>query len=106
MWFEAARSPHLYRRNNFRSFIERHFRSLGADWKRRMVKEIENFTEDYSENGFVCDEGVGPSNVPIRMQEMMIVMIVVITMMIMRRIRRKKQMRIRPRRRVLSMSSR
>ena len=33
MWFEAARLPHLYRWNKFRSSLERNFRSLGADWE-------------------------------------------------------------------------
>ena len=66
MWFEAARSPRLYRQNKFRSFIERNFKSLGADWERRMVKEFGNSTDDSSEGRFGRDEGAGPSNVPVR----------------------------------------
>ena len=66
MWFDAACLPHLYRWNKFRSSIERNFGSLGVDWERRMVKEFGNSTDDSSDGRFGHDEGVGPSNVPVR----------------------------------------
>ena len=66
MWFETARLPHLYRWNKFRSSTKRNFKSLGADWERRMVKEFGNSTDDSSEGGFDHDEGAGPSNVPVK----------------------------------------
>ena len=66
IWFEVARSPHLYRWNKFRSFLERNFRSLVADWEWRMVKEFGNSTDDSNEGGFGRDEGASPSNVPVR----------------------------------------
>ena len=66
MWFETARSPHLYRWNKFRSCIDRNFKSLGVDWEQTMVKEFENSTDDSSEGGFGCDEGASPSNVLVR----------------------------------------
>ena len=66
MWFEAARSPHLYRQNKFRSSLERNFISLGADWEQKMVKEFHNSTDDSSDGGFGHDEGTGPSKVLVR----------------------------------------
>ena len=42
VWFEHAAQPHMYRWNKFRSYLERNFRSLGANWESRMVKEFEN----------------------------------------------------------------
>ena len=65
-WFVRAVQPHLYRWNKFRPSLERNFGSFGVDWKRRMIKEFENCTDDSSDGGFGRDEGVGPSNAPSR----------------------------------------
>ena len=52
----------MYRWNKFRSSLERNFGSLGADWERRMVKEIGTNTDDSSEGGLGRCEGTGPSS--------------------------------------------
>ena len=62
VWFERVIQPRMYRWNKFRSSLERNFRSFGADWERRMVKEFENSTDDSSEGGLGQYEGAGPLN--------------------------------------------
>ena len=63
-WFERAVQPHLYRWNKFRSSLKKNFGSFGADWERRMIKELGNSTGDSSDGGFSHYEGAGPSNAP------------------------------------------
>ena len=41
VWFKRATQPRIYRWNKFRSSLERNFGSIGADWERRMVKNLE-----------------------------------------------------------------
>ena len=65
-WFERAVQPHIYKWNKFKSSLEKNFRSFGADWERRMIKEFKNSTEDSSEDGFGWYEGTCPSNTPDR----------------------------------------
>ena len=62
VWFEWAAQPQLYRWNKFRSSLERNFGSHSADWKRRMVKEFGNNTDDSKEGGLGRCEGAGPSS--------------------------------------------
>ena len=51
VWFECAVQPRMYRWNKFRSYLERNFGSLGANWEIQMVKEFGNSTDDSSEGG-------------------------------------------------------
>ena len=63
-WFERVAQPRMYRWNKFQSFLEKNFRSFGANWDSRMVKKFGNNTEDSSKGGLGRCEGTGPSNAP------------------------------------------
>ena len=95
LWVEHVGQLRMYRWNKFRSLLERSFRSLGADWDRRMINQFWNSTDDLVRVVLADVRAQAPQMPQAKMLE---VMTVTRTMRkIPRRILRKRLMGLKPR---------